>query len=365
MASCSRLVSARQLAYCEVLSMESPYLFSVIGYPGNEDRILQMRNRNRPTRRQRQYLDWRYLGEQKEAAPCTFWMHDKSGEPLALASLIFRPYFVDGKKQLFGVLGDISVNQERRGEGLSKELFQFMNQYIERENLPCAFVLPNKAAEKALVSSGWKIVGHMVPLVCVVEPVAKFKKLFRIGFIAQLASFVLRTFARVLIRLQTRPDITMRVVREFDSEFDDLWKTYPKNNLVIHDRSAAALTWRYCKQPDKDFQIAKFYQRGEFIGYAVSDVSEKDGMCLVSDFLVANDKLIQPCMAAFLHGALKNTKVVTIRIVLIEGGKHAKQLWKFSFLKREPTTALLVFHPTDERLQTPSNWFLTAGDKDA
>jgi hypothetical protein len=154
-------------------------------------------------------------------------------------------------------------------------------------------------------------------------------------------------------------------VSAFDPDFDKFWQNVPKEDLILHDRSVAALNWRYRKQPGHNYEITKFFKHGQFIGYAVSEITEEDGMCLVSDFIVADPTLVRPCMAAFLRHALKNEKVITVRIVLIEKGEYAHQLWKFSFFRREPLTAFQIYNPADQRMSRPENWFITAGDKDS
>lgn len=345
--------------------MADSYSFAVTGYIGYEERVLEMRNRNRRHTCSREYLDWRYTGEPSPTPPMIFWMHDAEGGVLAMASLIFRPYSVNGERKYFGVLGDISVNEEHRGEGLSTKLFGFMNGLIEKANLPVAFVMPNQVAEKALSSSGWDTVGKLTPRVFVAAPQAKCKSILKINILAKVVCWGLRLSTRAAISRQTRPGLTFKSVNDFDADFQSFWEKFPKRDRVMHDRSLPSLTWRYRRQPHTRFSIGKFFDGNSCVGYVVATIVESNGMCLVSDFLVSDPSLVNPCMALFIRHALQDPKVVTIRVVFVEGDPYARQLWKLTFFPRDSTNVFQIYQPEDEGWKDARNWFITPGDKDA
>ena len=343
----------------------SAYAFSVTSYAGHEEEILRVRIRNRPAAQLREYLYWLYLAETTETPPIVFWMRDSEERCVGMASLIFRPYMVDNKRCYFGVLGDISINEEHRGEGLSAQLFQFMNSHIAQNNISIAFVMPNKAAAHALQSSGWQTVGNLVPRVCVLRPVPKVKSRFKLGPLANLVSAGLRAATRMMISRQIPGNIRLELVADFDSEFQEFWDGYPKSGMILHDRSVPSMRWRYLRQPGKRSTIGKFYQDNRLVGFIVGSVSEENGMFLIGDFLVADPGLISPCMALFLQEALNRPEIITVRIVLIEESSYARPLWKLSFLRRQPVTVFQIFHASGAAMTSPHSWFITAGDKDA
>lgn len=341
------------------------FSFSVTGYTGHEDQILEIRNRNRRTKQSREYLDWRYLGETSPTPPTIFWMRENDGPIVAMASLIFRPYAVNGETRYFAVLGDISVNEECRGEGLSRKLFGFMNNHIRKARIPVAFVMPNKAAENALRTAGWTTIGKLVPRIFVARPWEKCKAILKIDALARLVCWGLELWTGAAISFQMQPGLSLQPVETFDQEFQTFWERLPKAGMIMRERSVSALTWRYRKQPDAKFSIGKFYYRGTLVGYVVSSIDEEKRMCLISDFVVIDWDLFKPCMALFVRRAVQNPNVVTVRIVFTESSPYARQLWKMGFIPRGPVTAFQAYHTIDSRLMNPGTWFVTAGDKDA
>jgi hypothetical protein len=101
------------------------------------------------------------------------------------------------------------------------------------------------------------------------------------------------------------------------------------------------------------------------IGYIVSDVSEADGICLISDFLVSDPALIRAWLALFLEEALRNRKIITVRIAFVENHSYAKHLLRLGFFLREAETAFLIYHPQKEILKDAKHWVIMPGDKDA
>lgn len=339
--------------------------FSTSSYRGYEQEILDVRNRNRISQQTRAHLDWRYEGEQKEIPSMTFWLRDAQGKAVGMASLIFRPYIVDGVKKYFAVLGDISVDKELRGAGLSTKLFRFINDYIEENKISCGFVLPNQVAQKGLSSSGWQTVGKIIPLVCVVNPSGKLRKVLKLRMLSLIVSKLLRAMLDWKLSRKIDPAISMSSSSDFDSEFDLFWQKQPKAKMVFRDRCAASLQWRYKKQPGANYLIHKFYRGNKFIGYIVTSFSSHDGLCLVSDFLVAEVESSQPCMALFLKEALGNPKIATVRVVLNENNKYVALLEGVGFFKRNPATVFQVYRPQDALISDANAWFTMAGDKDA
>lgn len=343
---------------------EAAYAFAVTGYAGHEEEILAMRNRNRPVKKTRAYLDWRYLGEKSGTAPQIFWMKDGTGETVAMAALIYRPYFVRGVRQEIAVLGDVSVDERHRGEGLATQLFQFMNRQLRERGCP-GFVMPNEGAQRALAAADWQRVGQLVPRVCALEPIEKFKKAFKVVGLARLASSLWRFITRQLVGFQDKTGFTFEPVTQADAELQTFWEAFPKGQVILHDRSAGALRWRYLEQPQAAYRLGKFRRNGQLAGYVVWNVFPENGMCLLSDLLVLDPAWVRPCLGRFVEHLLPDKTVATVRAVLPEDYEGGQGLWRLGFLERSPIVPLQVYNVTDSFLEQPENWFVTPGDKDA
>ena len=131
--------------------MENHISCSLTSYEGFEDEICDILNINRSSKHTRQYLDWRYLGEEASHLPLIFWLRNPSGRAVGIVSLISRPYWINEHANQVWVVGDIAINPDLRGKGYGLKLFKFMNSYIEN-NLSHAGVL-HKSQD--LISKGY------------------------------------------------------------------------------------------------------------------------------------------------------------------------------------------------------------------
>ena len=84
--------------------------FSVTGYSGYEDEILQVLNANRPVAMTRRWLDWRYDHTPDVPAPRIFWIRYGDQPAVGMAAVTFRRYWVYGEPRELAVLGDFSLN---------------------------------------------------------------------------------------------------------------------------------------------------------------------------------------------------------------------------------------------------------------
>lgn len=345
--------------------MEESYSLCVSNYAGHENEILDFRNRNRRVKKSREYLDWRYIGEPAVTPPLIFGLPDGTGARIAMASLIFRSYFVNGENCHFGVLGDIAVDQAHRGKELSTQLFRHINTYIDQRDLHSAFVMPNLPAQRGLSSAGWRTVGRLIPIVCLIRPEEKIRRVLRLAPPTKLLSRIAQKLLLTTVSAAIHPNISLRPVPDFDEDFQTFWINLPKEKLVIRDRDLATLNWRYRKQPGQRYSIIKFYNRMAFIGYLIFSISENNGACMVSDFVVRTLEFVRPCMALFMKSALADERISTIRMTLNDKGSYAPLLKRLGFLARKPVTVFQTYNSLHPLMSDSRAWFVTDGDKDA
>ncbi|MBI5017278.1 MAG: GNAT family N-acetyltransferase [Deltaproteobacteria bacterium] len=308
-------------------------------------------------------MDWRYLGGTVEQESLLFWARRAGGEPIGVAGLAFRPYWVDGRQEALGVLGDISVDSEYRGQGLAARLFRFVNEHVrERVGRNC-FVIPNDAARRSLEAAGWTTALRFVPQVLVLRPETYLRR-----FAGERAGQVLGRLARTAQRLAIgRPDLRGGYEATWVGRIGDAlgvcWDRFPKGGLVVRDRSAAALRWRYEAAPVGRCQVASVTRRGAPVGYFVCALDEAAGSCSVSDLLFDEIEDVAPGAAALRRLLLRNSALSSVRIRLGEGHPYAAVLARAGFVRRRPDGVLQTFFPQPWHRQV--SWFVTAGDKDA
>jgi hypothetical protein len=336
--------------------------FSMSEYEGFEDKVLLVRNNNRPEMVSRTYLDWRYLND--NAPPSLiFWVHQSDGTCVGMSSLIFRRFWVNNDAQDFAVMGDFSMNSELRGKGISKELIKYINSYIEKHNY-ISFGMPNYIASKSLSSIGWVTKESYVSYVYLIDPTERILKHIKNQKIAKIAGNLFRKIIQFRNSFKNINNYSMECPDKFDESFDILWQDIPKEGLILRDRSLSSLSWRYENHPYQKYIIVKFMKDNQFIGYLIYIINN-DSICSVYDIIAKEKDDIYPMLSLFLKYQLNNKKINIIRIMINDGNHYSDVLRKSGFIKRAEDNIFQIYAASSNlKLLDKHSWFSTAGDKD-
>jgi len=337
-------------------------VFSISNYNNHEDMVLKIRNKNRDVVVSREYLDWRYL-ENSTHPPVIFWVHKGDGSCVGMASLIFRRYWVDNEAQDVAVLGDISLDRELRGSGISTKLFRYINEYIEEHNC-YAFVLPNNLASRGLMKAGWVTHEKLVSYVLLVNPSHKLIS-YHIGKgLSELLGQVFRMIIRLSVMVKNPGNYSVNNISKFDESFDMLWHDVPKHGLILRERSAHSLIWRYGNHPYRRYCVAKVQRGEQDIGYVIYSM-EHDGMCLIMDIISKGKEHMYPMMLAFIKKQINNKDITTIRVSVNENNCLTGIFKALGFINRGSENIFQAY-AASSRLESfrKHMWFVTSGDKD-
>jgi hypothetical protein len=322
---------------------------------------LQMHNENRPEMVSRSYLDWRYLNE-KNTPPVIFWVQQSDGTIVGMASLIFHRYWVNNEAHNFAVLGDISLNDDVRGKGISRKLFQFINLYIERNNY-ITFVMPNNSASRGLSSTGWETKEKLVFYVYIIDPTEILLRFLRNNKIAALISKLYRNIMQYRLTLVKTSGYSIQILDEFDDAFNALWIDLPKQGLILKERSASSLHSRYGTHPDVKFYIVKIMNGNILIGYIIYVINKST--CIVYDIIAKNSINLPPMLSLFVKHQINNDMIKMVRIPMNDNNIYAGSLRKSGFIKRQENNIIQIFASSSHlQILKKYQWFITAGDKD-
>ena len=339
--------------------------FSATGYAGFEDELLRVRNSNRSVAQTRRYLDWRYAKLDGAPEPVVFWIKSESGETVGMASLIFRKYWVNARPVHVGVLGDISLHADLRGKGHGRQMLEYVKNYLA-QHMPDnpAFVIPNEAARKSLISAGWKHGGKLVSYVLPLAHIDKLARILKSNFFIRQANAAVRKVLSFVTRLYIKKELSLQLVSEPDTSFETLWSDLSKENLILSDRGFESLFWRYSAHPHNKFSIAKLMKKGAIAGYLIYTISPSDKTYQVYDLLVKEQEDIFSMLALFLIQTLQHSDLYTIRLVLNDTHPYCKGLWKLGFIKRDDQPMFYKYWPVGFALKGDASWLLSLGDKD-
>jgi len=342
------------------------YKFTVTGYPGHEEEALRIRNANRPFARTAEFAAWHYRSLAGAPEPKVFWVRDATDQAVGMASVVYRPYWVDGRKEYFAVLGDISLASELRGKGIGKQLILFINQYLDQAVPAClGFVMPNAAGEKTVASAGWKSEGRLVLYVMPINLLRKARKMAGQLSARTIKQGAFAAIVRRFLNIYVPKGYSIKFSDTLDDEFGRFWQAYPKAGVVLEDRSAASLEWRYLDKPSHDFLIATIRHHDGLAGYAIIRMTDGQQTCEICDLLVASPHNVECLLAAIIIQCIQLYPVIEARIVLGDRHPYRKHLWKLGFLRRGTCGRYQSYRPDSVTIDPNFSWMVTAGDKDA
>jgi len=351
---------------------ENRFSYSMTGYEGNEENLLRLLNRNRATRQDRNYLDWRYLGEPASPPAILFWVHDEKGKRVGVSSLIFRAYCVDGEPCFFGVRGDTSLEKAFRGQGLGKGLFIYMMKHIDEQEYVCTFGLANEASARASVAAGWTVQDSFLPYVLVIDPADKLFDLCKNRFAAERIGGMYGRFYKRRTRFFRHGEFRTVPAEEFDGSFDETWRRIRDRKGIMRRKDAPTLNWRYARHPQMKFLTKKVLKGHEVVGFAIYRiVRDVDGqgwnvvVCTIYDFCLTEREDVPLALKTLIRDLLDDTPEITsIRINMNEKNPEATGVQKAGFRKRGKDGVLTTYMRSGSIACRSNHWFMTLGDKD-
>ncbi len=354
------------------MNPQEAYSFSVSGYEGHEAEVLDLRNRNRAAPCAGSYMDWRYRGEEGAYDPLIYWAHSDEGEPVGMAGVIFRPYWIGDERRYFAVLGDVSLDEGLRGKGIGKRMLEYMTQHLRathgqtvngRDGVACCFVIPTETLGSCLLSCGWEDSQAFVWYLWVIDPTYKLEEWIGAKALPPLVREIPRKITGLRIGAGKGPELDAEPVGQVDEAFDRFWNELAKDDLILRDRCAASLRWRYETHPDRPYEFRKIMQKGTMVGYVVCDRDEH-GNCWVNDLLALRTELVPSVVRAFLREEWKNGRTRVVRLKLSRNHPYESELLRCGFLRRSYQDSYQVCWLGGNAAKGGKNWFLSSGDKD-
>jgi GNAT superfamily N-acetyltransferase len=335
----------------------------VTGFDGLEREILRLRNANRDRPETLKYLNWRYRRAPDAPEPRVFWLLSPDRQRVGMASVVFRPYWINSARVQTAVVGDISLDARWRGRGLGQVLLRFMTEYLD-EHFPQqpAFVIPTEAARRALARVGWAAPGALVPHVYVLDAARYLRALVRSGRLADRIARALRGCARVLARLRAPRDGSLHLQGTLDESLAEFARGLPASGDAVHDLGPESLNWRYAQHPHTRFTFARFTRSGETRGFLVFEDSILNQTCSIYDLVANTPADMRAMLALFVLRGLSTPSLATLRVLLDERHPCRTYLRRLGFIARRPDAVFQVHSRSGlaERLA----WCVTLGDKD-
>ncbi len=357
------MTTERASAISLLMHEGSGFSCTVTGSDGQEQEILRLRNANRDSPETLEYIDWRYQNSPDALEPRVFWLLSQDGQRIGMASVVFRPYWINGVRVQTAVVGDISLDACWRGRGLGQLLLRFMTNYLD-EHCPQqpAFVIPTEAARRTLASVGWVTPGALVPHVYVLDFTRYVRALVRSGWLATRIAGQIRRLARLAASARAPRDGSLHFADALDESLLQFAHRLPTSDGAVHDAGPDALKWRYAQHPNTRFTFATFSRSGEVCGFLIFEESTLEQTCSIYELAARTPADMRAMLALFILRGLSTPDLITLRVLLNDGHPDRTCLRRLGFIARRPDAVFQVhsLSGTAERLA----WRVTQGDKD-
>ncbi len=333
------------------------------GFSGSEERILRLRNSNRENPETLEYLRWRYESFPGVPDPRVFWLKSADGEWLGMATAIFRPYLVDGKRAHIAVIGDISVDARHRRLGLGQMLLRFMTSDLDAhfpEGL--ALVIPTDSARRTLGRVGWTRAGELGSLVYVLDPGEYLRRVLRHQPLAASLARPLRALARHLARRHARAGGSLRLDTAPDATTYEFLDRLPPGNQIRRALPPGSLEWRYTRHPHSRFTFATYRVAAEVRGLLIFEEASVGGTCSIYDLFAISDEDMRAMAALFVMRCAGVAGLTTVRVALDGAHPARASLRGVGFIPR-PAEAVFQVHSFTGKAEH-ARWRITQGDKD-
>jgi hypothetical protein len=289
-----------------------------------------------------------------------------------MAGVVFRPYWFDGERRYVAVLGDVSLDAVLRGRGIGRQLMGYVTDHLRTKHAEtdggggepaCCFVIPNEALSACLLSCGWEASKSFVWYVWVIDPTYKLDRFLGGRTTPAPARELLRRMSALRLLARRSRELALARVPQVGDAFDRLWERVAKSNMVLRERSAASLRWRYETHPEQAYEFWTVEERAKMVGYLICSY-DGHGTCWVNDLLALRTEHLGSMMRAFLREQSRNRKTRVVRMKLNPNHPYDRELLHCGFIRRSYRDAYQVCWLDRSAREAGTRWFLSAGDKD-
>lgn len=347
------------------------YIISKVDAEKARESILHTWTENFPDLPEQRF-GWIY--RDNPAGPAISWLalKDEDGDVVVgAAALLRRSFHVNGTQCGAAISADFAVVPGHRGFGPALAFQREAIAAVNNGEVAFAYGLPNPQALPLLRRVGFKTIGSVQQWT---QPLRSRSLLER--RLGGPSASVLAPFAdagmlalRLLRATRRRRGYHGEDIGRFDGRFDSLFNAVREEHVLIGDRSANFLSWRFGSSPHADHRIFGLADKrsGELAAYIVY---HRSGTRVIIDDLLCRDSAgtLDTLLLTFASRQHR-TGAETIAVTFFGSSLVSRALKRNGFsLRDDASDPFVAYAPADSEIEdtimAQENWWFFLADND-
>lgn len=288
------------------------------------------------------------------------------GEVVGIAGAFPRRMSVFGREELAWLLGDFCVSDAYRSVGPALALQRACLAEVGAGAIPFCYDFPSSGMMAVYRRLGITPLAHLVRLSMVLRVDTRLRELVASPAFSKPLSAIANLFLaprRARRRSARGLEVSLHAA-PLGQEFTELNRQIANQKVVMVERSAEYLSWRYLANPVHRYEVMTARQAGRLVGYAVFRQDDRT-LTLVDLFTDPREATITDLVRGAVAVAWQRG-LEAVDISLLESSAWVNCLKELGFKQRE-TVPVVVYAAQEARTQVGNemSWFLSDGDRDS
>jgi hypothetical protein len=278
---------------------------------------------------------------------------------------------VNGLTKSGRISQDILLDRSYRGKGLGGILINSVTDISKEFSGALWFNEPNF---RLYIKNRWNDVPNFYAFLKIFEPLQFVSQRIKSKVLAKMISIFLKALLRLnelRISFEKINNVRIENIREFNSEFDELFSKISKHFGIIVKRNREYLNWKFIQKPYNNYRIYAAYSDDKILsGYIVYKNETSSGFrrSRVVDFLIDPDKIyVLSALVKKITSEIQKENVSYLEVIC-SNSKFIIELKRQGFIKAQKPLRFTIKnwenYFSKDFICNINNWYITASDAD-
>jgi hypothetical protein len=244
---------------------------------GDERLILAGFNRVFGQARSLEHWTWKFKENPYRKAVMAALAFDSKGSVVGHYSLIPLKLNISGRAVLAAQSVDTFVSDECRGQGVFLRCASHCYDECIEEGVEAVYGFPNENSSPGFIRAlGWSRIAHLTRYRCRLSVKRPLARILRLPVLPGLLEGFYRAALRAKISVrgifsgrQSRVATKFHISSSLPRDYNDLWQSCKDREPISLWKDEEYLTWRYCRNPDREFRFCTLRAGDELLALGV------------------------------------------------------------------------------------------------